>query len=1313
MKLNNIKLKLCVLLFVFLVVNLALAQNFEREFIYLKSRTISLDKNTSIQTLNEINNLQDKKHFILTFKDINKNITLLNLNNIELLTYIPHNGWFVSISNRDIVNKFDQLNIKSIHNILPDDKLSPSIKNDKMGAWSINNDGDVIVLVKFFKDVSLEDARHIIKKLGYKIYDEINTVNVLTVALPQEEIYLLAKKDSIQWIEEILPPSEDTLDQSTEKIGVDVIQTNPYNLDGTNVFILQYETNVPYEHDDLKDRILYPEEEGCSVSPHATSVAGIMGGDGTKNESLRGIATKAVIVAYEHDYDTVHFHNTTGQIEEEYNISINTYSVSLSSNSWGTPALYYKDHCEWLGDYTIVSELLDNITTGSLGNKMTLVWANGNGRSNFVDCGDFNTTIPRAASKNVISVGGIHSNDDSIVNLSSWGPTDDGRIKPDLVAPSCQRDEDKGVTSTNIYNSYSTNIACGTSFAAPHVSGIAALMYQQFRCLQPYDVSTPLPSTIKALLIHTAKDLNNTGPDYITGWGKVNATSSVDHIIYRYFREENLSSVTAVDIFNFTINDSLAPIKVTLVWDDYPGTLNSNKTLINDLDLFLIAPNGSVYKSWTLNSSNPSASATKDGDNINNVEQVYVGSPGSDNLYDDGNWQIIVNSTSCAHCPQKYSIVYKRPFEIKLYKGWNLISIPIKPYNITPEFVFKNINYTINSAWTYDPDNCLDDWCVWVPGGAPDDLDEVKPGLGYWISVNDSVSLEINGDPIMKNSDSSSPLTKPSSAYSDDNWTLIGFDSFFKIFVLEALDSLNFTSVFKFKQGSPEIGNDNWIIYYNNETFENVDFNLEPGIGTWIQAKPANWTLSHNRSCSSLFFQDNFTIEESGAPGEGDDSFKLGAKSREQAFIIYGYAACDQLLNRTHDNTTIHIKINGSEVNNYTMGMLPIDQFRLQVPMGGDGGASENDSAQIFINNNVSISEGNVTIGGSGEFYYFNITGVNTTDSDGDNFSAECLDCDDNNASIHPNAMEICYDGHDNDCDGFVDEGCNVTITSFNEDLYVDINTKTVIFEAVVETDLETDNLTDINWSFDTGENKIYANHLFNLVHGESISLLIEHTYNNYGTKNYNFTVFTEARSDAVTGSIDLKTVNVTDLSAVHSEDDIRVFEFIISNLLNSNSSVNWTLDTGESNISNNYKIDLTAQEDVPVIVEYDYSSYDDFTVQATVNDNLTNDSMSISVSVKELLITGFSKLFSNSTLAVFEFIINNLWSTNKTFSWSFDTNDTAGVIWSDNTITLTQEENVSILFEHNFSSTGNYEVSAKANTTVANYSESLNMSLS
>jgi hypothetical protein len=146
-------------------------------------------------------------------------------------------------------------------------------------------------------------------------------------------------------------------------------------------------------------------------------------------------------------------------------------------------------------------------------------------------------------------------------------------------------------------------------------------------------------STIKGLIIHTADDLGNSGPDYKFGWGLMNAEAAAKQIRLHYYFpaakkivESVLNAVNTMETYTIVCNGNI-PIKATLCWTDPPasaaiGLDNPSPRLINDLDLRIIEPNGSAtYYPFVLNPRRPSDAATT-GDNIlDNVEQVLITSP--------------------------------------------------------------------------------------------------------------------------------------------------------------------------------------------------------------------------------------------------------------------------------------------------------------------------------------------------------------------------------------------------------------------------------------------------------------------------------------------------------------------------------------------------------------------------------------------------------------------------------------------------------------------------------------------------------------
>jgi hypothetical protein len=215
-----------------------------------------------------------------------------------------------------------------------------------------------------------------------------------------------------------------------------------------------------------------------------------------------------------------------------------------------------------------------------------------------------------------------------MTSFSGWGPTDDGRIKPDVVTNGITLYSPTASSDTS-YASYS-----GTSVASPGAAGAATLLVDYYGRLFPNDAMRA--GTLKALMIHTADDLGQAGPDYKFGWGLLNTQAAAEQIRdhYRFpgaslIVEDVLDAVSPVRTYSFEW-DGHSDIWATLCWTDPPGPSTSaldNPTprLVNDLDLRVEGPGGSVtYYPYVLNPAAPDQPATT-GDNIrDNVEQVVI-----------------------------------------------------------------------------------------------------------------------------------------------------------------------------------------------------------------------------------------------------------------------------------------------------------------------------------------------------------------------------------------------------------------------------------------------------------------------------------------------------------------------------------------------------------------------------------------------------------------------------------------------------------------------------------------------------------------
>ncbi|HTI59831.1 S8 family serine peptidase [Mucilaginibacter sp.] len=235
-------------------------------------------------------------------------------------------------------------------------------------------------------------------------------------------------------------------------------------------------------------------------------------------------------------------------------------------------------------------------------------------------------------SKNILTVGAINplpygpSNSQNITTtfFSSWGPTDDGRVKPDLVANGLDV-LSTGSGSPTSYITYS-----GTSQAAPNVTGSLYLLQEYYA--QKHSGTFMRAATLKGLACHTAFDAGNVGPDYIYGWGlldmKKAAQAITDNGTKSLIQEKTLAQ-GQTQTYNVVASGN-GPLVATISWTDPAGSITpdgviNSRTpkLVNDLDI-RISDGTTIYLPWVLDPASPSLAATT-GNNIrDNVEQVYI-----------------------------------------------------------------------------------------------------------------------------------------------------------------------------------------------------------------------------------------------------------------------------------------------------------------------------------------------------------------------------------------------------------------------------------------------------------------------------------------------------------------------------------------------------------------------------------------------------------------------------------------------------------------------------------------------------------------
>ena len=441
------------------------------------------------------------------------------------------------------------------------------------------------------------------------------------------------------------------------------------NLSGNNSLLKSrvalWDAGRPLQtHVELAPRISTGDTGTIGVSSHSTSVAGIMI-DKAINADARGMAYGlGGIVSYDFYNDVAEMAVASPNLllSNHSYITICGWNYRNTSNPAGAPRWEFWGELNTTEDYNFgfygsMNRNVDSIVFNAP--FYTVVKAAGNNRSsngpaigdsywrrdatgNWIMIAQRDSTISSnngydilptlSNAKNIITVGSVYPiangytqpSDVQLTGYSSWGPTDDGRIKPDIVAPG------ENIFTASSASDTSYNLFGGTSAATPVVTGSLVLLEQLAHNLNNKFLRA---ASLKAVVVHTADEAGpSLGPDYMNGWGLLNVEKAANVIRnqnYNHLLVERTLLQGRDTSFKVIAADN-GSLTFTLCWTDPPGIVDlvnykNNRTpkLVNDLDL-TVTDGNTVYLPWTLDANNPSLPAVQKNNSVDNVEKVEI-----------------------------------------------------------------------------------------------------------------------------------------------------------------------------------------------------------------------------------------------------------------------------------------------------------------------------------------------------------------------------------------------------------------------------------------------------------------------------------------------------------------------------------------------------------------------------------------------------------------------------------------------------------------------------------------------------------------
>ena len=627
--------------------------------IHFQSGSVDL-----IQTktaLNETFPIQGQYDYILQFEDRIPSPLPAGLAELQILGYLPDDAIVVRASAEQVEKLArGQKGIYAYSPYIPVYKLSPSFD----GISALNQDEAKMVIVKLFNEADLETIENQIDQMSPDVFVYMSGDRLIFLESKVSRLMEIARLSGVEHIQpyiqfesmyfdpgvqaDILKSGGDYTDLSGFEAGTQIMNSKAAwdsGFTGRGQIVSYADTGLDSGsldsiHPDFKGAIREAQVIGLfsrswgDPQGHGTHVAGSIAGRGAASrQMIRGGAFEAQIVAQGMWTPLLKNIMVPPQVAQLFVKAYNK-GARIHSNSWGAAIN--------LGAYDNFAQLVDDYAFRTP--EMLLVFAAGNSgvdknKDGRVDGGSISTpgtaknVLTVGASENLVSTGGIQvpvsktkigsnwpaepiasstmsDNPNGIAMFSSRGPTRDGRIKPDVVAPGTNilstRSHFKDATV--LWGAYNDNYvwAGGTSMATPLAAGAATQARQWIQ--EVHQIQKPSAALLKGVLMHSAKDLypgqygegvpyqeiKTRRPNSDEGFGRVDLAAVIDMKVphTRLVDKRDGVAQDQEDVYEFEVKEGES-LLANLVYTDPPGSPNAKVALVNDLDLILVKPDGS------------------------------------------------------------------------------------------------------------------------------------------------------------------------------------------------------------------------------------------------------------------------------------------------------------------------------------------------------------------------------------------------------------------------------------------------------------------------------------------------------------------------------------------------------------------------------------------------------------------------------------------------------------------------------------------------------------------------------------------------